>query len=59
MKKEFWSAEYASNIANHCPQLSARICQLHTVWGMQLTFLCKKMKEHCGLSDICRNFAAQ
>ena len=59
LKDEFGSAEYAPILAHLYAQLSARICQLHALWGVQLTFLCKKMKEYCGLSDICSNFAAQ
>jgi hypothetical protein len=32
---------------------------LHAFWGGQLTFLCKKTGDCCGLSDICSNFAAK
>jgi len=59
LKDEFGSAEYAPILAHLCAQLSARICQLHALWGVQLTFLCKKTRDCCGLSDICSNFAAQ
>ena len=58
LKDEFGSAEYAPILAHLCAQLSARICQLHAFYGMQLTFLYKKTKEYGGLSDICSNFAA-
>ena len=57
----FFEHDYMVRLLSfYCPAyLIARICQLHALCGMPLTFLCKKTKESCGMSEICRNFAAK